>query len=173
MAAGLQCAVTLSSGTGLSKNMPKDAAEAFKNNFEATFSALLERAVSARSKRGRPEILEVMRARFMVQSNLPKYVFDSDTADPNGVFSWNIESRLREICKPTIVLAGAEDQATPAGSGNPVTVAASKLVADNIPGAKASVIKEVGHFYQLEKSAEFNAAVKQFIASLNLKLGDR
>jgi 3-oxoadipate enol-lactonase len=67
-----------------------------------------------------------------------------------------------------IVLAGEEDQATPAGSGNPVTVAASKLLADTIPSAKLNVIKEVGHFHQLEKPAEFNAAVKQFIASLNL-----
>lgn len=57
-------------------------------------------------------------------------------------------------------------------SVTPVTVAASKLLADNIPGAKLNVIKEVGHFYQLEKPADFNVAVKQFIASLNLKLGD-
>jgi pimeloyl-ACP methyl ester carboxylesterase len=48
-------------------------------------------------------------------------------------------------------------------------VAANKLLADNIPGAKLEVIQEVGHFYQLEKPAQFNAAVKQFIASLNLR----
>jgi 3-oxoadipate enol-lactonase len=141
--------------------MPKDAAEAFKSNFEATFAALLEGAVSARSKRERPEILEVMRSHFMVQSNFPKYVFDSATADPNGVFNWNIKDRLTEINKPTIVLAGEEDQATP--------VAANQLLADNIPGAKLSVIKDVGHFYQLERPIEFNAAVKEFINSLNLR----
>ncbi len=153
--------VILSSGTGLGENMPKDAAEAFKNNFEATFSALLEGAVSARTRRERPEILEVMRSHFMVQSNFPKYVFDSAAADPNGVFNWNIKSRLGEIRKPTMVLAGEEDQATP--------IAANKLLADNIPGARLNVIKDVGHFYQLEKPMEFNAAVKQFIASLNLR----
>jgi pimeloyl-ACP methyl ester carboxylesterase len=153
--------VILSSGTGLGENMPKEAAEAFRNNFEATFSALLEGAVSARTKRERPEILEVMRSHFMVQTNFPRHVFDSATADPNGVFNWNIKNRLGEIRKPTVVLAGEEDQATP--------VAANKLLADNIPGAKLEVIKEVGHFYQLEKPAQFNAAVKQFIASLNLR----
>jgi 3-oxoadipate enol-lactonase len=152
--------VILSSGTGLGETMPKEAAEAFKNNFEATFSALLEGAVSARTKRERPEILEVMRSHFMVPSNFPKYVFDSSTSDPNGVFNWNIKSRLGEIRKPTIVLAGEEDQATP--------VAANRLLADNIPGAKLHVIKDVGHFYQLERPTEFNSAVKQFITSLNL-----
>ena len=141
--------------------MPKDAAEAFKNNSEATFCALLEGAVSARTKRERPEIREVMRSHFTVQSNFPKYVFGSAIADPHGVFNWNIKSRLGEIREPTIVLAGEEDQGTP--------VAANKLLADNIPGAKLSVIKEVGHFYQLERPMEFNAAVKGFIAGLNLK----
>ena len=153
--------VILSSGTGLGENMPKEAAQGFKDNFEATFSALLEGAVSARTRRERPEILEVMRSHFMVQSNFPKYVFDSAVADPGGVFNWNITSRLGEIHRPTIVLAGEEDQATP--------VAANQLLADSIPGAKLSVIKDVGHFYQLEKPMEFNAAVNQFVASLNVR----
>jgi 3-oxoadipate enol-lactonase len=151
--------VILSSGTALGENMPKEAAEAFKNNFEASFSALLEGAVSTRTKRERPEILEVMRSHFMVQSNFPKYVFDSATSDPNGVFNWNIKDRLSEIRKPTLVLAGEEDQATP--------VAANKFLADNIPGAKLNVIKDAGHFCQLEKPMEFNSTVRQFIDSRN------
>jgi pimeloyl-ACP methyl ester carboxylesterase len=85
----------------------------------------------------------------MVQSNFPKYVFDSAIADPNGVFNWNIKNRLREIRRPTLVVAGEEDQATP--------VEANKFLADNITGADLHVIKDVGHFYQLEKPAEFNA----------------
>jgi 3-oxoadipate enol-lactonase len=97
----------------------------------------------------------------MVQSNFPRYVFDSAIADADGVFNWNIKSRLGEIRKPTMVLAGEEDQATP--------VAANQLLADNIPGAKLKVVKEVGHFYQLEKPMEFNAAVKEFVASLNVR----
>jgi 3-oxoadipate enol-lactonase len=153
--------VILSSGTGLGESMPQDAAEAFKNNFEVTFSSLLEGAVSARTKRERPEILEVMRSHFMVQANFPKYVFDSAIADPNGVFNWNIKNRLGEIRKPTIVIAGEEDQGTP--------VAANKLLADNIPGAKLIVFKDVGHFCQLEKPMEFSSTVKEFISGLNLR----
>jgi pimeloyl-ACP methyl ester carboxylesterase len=138
--------------------MPKEAAEAFKTDFEGTFSALLEGAVSAKTRRERPEIFELMRSHFMVKSNFPKYVFDSAIADPNGVFNWNIKNRLREIRRPTLVVAGEEDQATP--------VEANKFLADNITGADLHVIKDVGHFYQLEKPAEFNAELGRFIASI-------
>jgi 3-oxoadipate enol-lactonase len=148
----------LSSGTGLGEGMPKEAADAFAKDFEGTFGALLEGAVSAKSKRERPEILEVMKAHFMVQSNFPKYVFDSAMADPNGVFGWNIKDRLSTIHRPTIVIAGEEDNATP--------VAANKFLADNIPGAKLTVVKDVGHFHQLEKPLEFNAALKEFVSEL-------
>jgi 3-oxoadipate enol-lactonase len=148
----------VSSGTGLGESMPKEAAEAFKKDFEGTFSALLEGTVSAKTKRDRPEIVEVMKAHFTVQSNFPRHVFDASMADPNGVFNWNIKNRLSSIKKPTVIFAGEEDQAT--------NVAANKLLADNIPGAKLSVIKDVGHFYQLEKTLEFNAALKEFVNGL-------
>jgi 3-oxoadipate enol-lactonase len=148
----------VSSGTALGEAMPKEAADAFKNNYEGTFGALLEGTVSARSKRERPEILEVMKSQFLVQSNFPRHVFESAIADPNGVFSWNIKNRLASIRKPTVVFAGEEDQATP--------VAANKFLADNIPGAKLNVIKDVGHFYELEKPLEFNAALQEFVSTL-------
>lgn len=151
--------VIVSSGTALGEDMPKEAAEAFKRDYEGTFSALLDGAVSARTKRERPEILAVMKAQFLAPSNFPKQVFDSAMADPNGVFNWNIKKRLSSIRKPTIVLAGEEDQATP--------VAANKFLADNIQGARLSVIKDVGHFYQLEKPAEFNATLQEFVANVS------
>ena len=148
----------LSSGTGLGEGMPTEAGAAFANNYEATFGGLLEGAVSAKTKRERPEILEVMKSHFLVQSNFPCQVFDSSFADPNGVFNWNIKSRLSAIKVPTVVYAGEEDQATP--------VAANQLLADNIPGAKLHIVKDVGHFFQLEKPLEFNAALKEFVSTL-------
>jgi pimeloyl-ACP methyl ester carboxylesterase len=42
----------------------------------------------------------------------------------------------------------------------------NKFLADNIPGAKLSVIKDVGHFYQLEQPAAFNAALDDFLKAL-------
>jgi pimeloyl-ACP methyl ester carboxylesterase len=148
----------VSSGTGLSEGIPKEAGEAFKKDYEGTFGALLNGTVSAKTRRDRPEILEVMKAHFTVQSNFPKHVFDASMADPNGVFGWNIKSKLGTIRKPTVIFAGEEDQGTP--------VAANKFLADNIPGAKLNVIKDVGHFYQLEKTLEFNAALQEFVSGL-------
>jgi pimeloyl-ACP methyl ester carboxylesterase len=148
----------LSSGTALGENMPKEAAAAFQSDYEGTFGALMEGAVAAKTKRERPEILEVMRAHFAVQSNFPKHVFDSSLADPSGVFNWNIKSRLASIRKPTLVVAGEEDQATP--------VAANKFLADNIPDARLITVKDVGHFHQLEKPLEFNATLKEFVTGL-------
>jgi 3-oxoadipate enol-lactonase len=151
--------VIVSSGTALGEGMPKEAREAFAKDYQGTFGALLEGTVSAKTKRERPEILEVMKSQFMVESNFPKYVFDSAIADPNGVFNWNIKNQLGNIRRPTVVFAGEEDRATP--------VAANRFLADNIPGAKLNVLKDVGHFYQLEKPLEFNATLKEFIAPLS------
>ncbi len=144
----------LSSGTALSESMPREALEAMMRDRDATFSQLLEGTLSARSKRERPEILDLMKSQFQIEANFPRHVFDSAARDPNGVFNWNIKARLGEIRRPTLVIAGEEDNATP--------VAANKLLADNIPGARLNVIKEVGHFYQLERPAEFNAALEEF-----------
>lgn len=148
----------LSSGTGLGADMPPEAGEAFQKDYLGAFGALLEGAVSARSKRERPEILQVMKAHFSVPANFPKHVFDSATADPNGVFGWNIKDRLSSIKAPTLVVGGAEDQAT--------TVAHNKALADNIPGAELRVVQDIGHFYQLERPSEFNEILRGFVSRL-------
>jgi pimeloyl-ACP methyl ester carboxylesterase len=40
------------------------------------------------------------------------------------------------------------------------------LLADNIPGAKLTVLKDVGHFFQLEQPTAFNAALDEFLKTL-------
>src|SRR5205085_10515091 len=62
-------------------------------------SGLIEGAVSAKTKRERPEILELMKAQFTVAENFPRHVFFAASSDPNGVFNWNITARLKEIRK--------------------------------------------------------------------------
>ncbi|MCS6924814.1 MAG: alpha/beta hydrolase [Candidatus Binatia bacterium] len=150
--------VIISSGTNLAAGMPPEAMAAFQQDLAGAFSGLMEGAVSARTKRERPEILDLMKAQFLVEENFPRHVFFAAAADPNGVFNWNISDRLREIRKPTLVLAGEEDQATP--------VAANKFLADHIPGAQLRVVKEVGHFYQLERPDEFNHELRQFLGHI-------
>jgi 3-oxoadipate enol-lactonase len=147
-----------SSGTAFAEGLPKEVMDAMARDRDGTFNQLIEGTVSARTKRERPEILAMAKASFMLESNWPRHVFDSALKDPNGVFNWNIKNRLKDIKKPTLVLAGEEDQATP--------VAANKFLADNIPGARLSVIKEVGHFCQLEQPATFNAALDEFLKTV-------
>jgi pimeloyl-ACP methyl ester carboxylesterase len=150
--------VIVSSGTNLGAGMPPEAMAAFQKDAEAAFGGLMEGAVSAKTKRERPEILELMKAQFAVEANFPRSVFAAAGADPGGVFNWNITTRLKEIRKPTLVLAGEEDQGTP--------VAVNKFLADNIPGAQLRVVKDVGHFYQLENPPEFNRELRQFLTQV-------
>ena len=145
----------LSSGTNLAASMPPEAGAAFQEDLEAAFRGLLDGTVSARSKKERPEILDLMNASFMIEENFPHAVFHASAADPEGVFNWDVSDRLREISRPTLVIAGEEDQGTP--------VEVNQFLADQIPGAEIKIIPEVGHFYQLERPVDFNNELREFL----------
>ena len=147
--------VIVSSGTNMAANMSPEAAQAFQNDLIGAFSGLIDGALSAKSKREKPELADMLKGQFIVDDNFPKHVFSSAGGDPNGVFNWNISDRLKDIKKPTLVLAGEEDQATP--------VASNKFLADNIPNAQLKVLKDVGHFYEVENPADFNKDLQQFL----------
>ena len=83
-----------------------------------------------------------------------------------GTINSFIESVLREedlldetaktIKAPTLVLWGRQDGLTPLAMG--------ELFAKEIPGAQLVVIDQCGHVPQMEKPAEFNAALLRFLA---------
>ena len=64
---------------------------------------------------------------------------------------------LARIRAPTLVIAGELDQGTP--------VAMAKAMADRIPGARLAVIPGASHLSALEKPAEFDALVCDFLAA--------
>jgi pimeloyl-ACP methyl ester carboxylesterase len=66
------------------------------------------------------------------------------------------EAKLASIHVPTLVVWGREDQLLP--------VAAGEKFRDHIPGAKMVVFDQCGHVPQIEKSAEFNKAVLDFLS---------
>ena len=146
----------LSSGTNIGADTPPEVGEAMQKDWRGVFSALLASAVSAKSKAERPEILNFMEGCFRTETNFNEGVFWASAADPNGVFNWNISSRLKDIKAPTLIIAGEEDGAT--------TVAHNQFLADNIPGAQIKVYKDVGHFCQLERPMDFNADLAGFLA---------
>lgn len=147
--------VIVSSGTGLIQHMPAEALAAFQQDYQGAFRQLFEGTVSAKTRRERGEILDLLLAQCMVETNFPRHVFTASSQDPEGVFNWDIRDRLKDIHQPTLVLAGEEDQATP--------VEVNKILAENMPGAEMRVITDVGHFYQLEKPREFTDVVRQFV----------
>lgn len=67
----------------------------------------------------------------------------------------DITARLSEIQLPTLVLAGGEDTGTP--------VAASRLVAESIPGARFEIIPAASHLACLEQPEAFNRLLQEFL----------
>ena len=149
----------LSSATNMAATMDPAAGEAMQKDWRAVFSGLLSMAVSAKSKVDRPEILAFMEGCFRTPSNFTEQVFFASAADPNGVFSWNITDRLKDIKQPTLIIAGKEDGAT--------TVAHNQILADHIPNSTIKLYADVGHFCQLEKPTAFNQDLREFIQQFN------
>ncbi|HET7708472.1 MAG TPA: alpha/beta fold hydrolase [Sphingomicrobium sp.] len=69
--------------------------------------------------------------------------------------------RVAAITAPTLVLCGALDAVTPP--------ALSEALAGAIGGAKLTIIAGAGHLANIEKPAEFNAAVDRFLLEVEQK----
>jgi pimeloyl-ACP methyl ester carboxylesterase len=62
---------------------------------------------------------------------------------------------LKTINVPTLLLAGAEDVATP--------VAEAELMRQNISGAEMKVIARAGHYAAFEQAEEVGRVLRQFL----------
>ena len=76
----------------------------------------------------------------------------------NAVGKVDTTARLGQIGVPALVIAGELDQGTP--------VAMAQALADGIPGASLTVLKEASHLSAVEQEAAFNASVAAFIDTL-------
>ena len=68
-----------------------------------------------------------------------------------AIAAWDARERLSEIAVPTLVLAGAEDPATP--------VEHAQLLASRVPGARLHVLERAAHLANVERAGEFTTAV--------------
>lgn len=66
-----------------------------------------------------------------------------------------LDGKTQKIKAPTLALWGKDDGLTPLAMG--------KAFAEDIPGAQLVVIDQCGHVPQMEKAAEFNAALLKFL----------
>lgn len=65
------------------------------------------------------------------------------------------EAELNRIIAPTLILHGANDRAVPTKNG--------ELLAERIPNSRLKIIRDAAHFAIIEKYAEFNNEVMNFI----------
>lgn len=69
--------------------------------------------------------------------------------------AFDASGRVGAIRAPTLVITGDQDRVIPAGN--------SRLLAEAIPGARLATVKEAGHLFFIERAAEFNRLVKDFL----------
>jgi pimeloyl-ACP methyl ester carboxylesterase len=67
----------------------------------------------------------------------------------------NTFDRLPDIRCPALVITGSDDKIVPADN--------SRVLAERIPGAELAVLPGAGHGYPVEKAAESNAIVLEFL----------
>ncbi len=74
-----------------------------------------------------------------------------------AILGYDIAADLSKIACPTLVMVGADDQATPP--------AMAHALADGIPGAALDVIPSAAHQACIEQPEHFNDAVTRFLAN--------
>jgi pimeloyl-ACP methyl ester carboxylesterase len=68
-----------------------------------------------------------------------------------------LDGRLSAVKQPTLIIWGREDGLTPLAMG--------ERFKKEIQGSELVIIEKCGHVPQLEKAAEFNAALMKFLGS--------
>lgn len=72
-----------------------------------------------------------------------------------AVAAWDARGRISAITAPVLVVAGAEDPATP--------VEHAELIASGIPGARLHVLERAAHFANVERAEAFTGAVLEHL----------
>lgn len=116
---------------------------------------MLSKMLSPRTIRDRPEVAEHVLAMMRGTSPLgAAAALRGRAARPSYV------ELLPRIAVPTLVVVGDQDELTP--------IAEAELIAARVPGATLEIIQGAAHLPNLERPAEFNAALTRFLESLAL-----
>lgn len=119
----------------------------------ALFEGMLAKVVSDSTRAEKPQVVEALKevaGRQSPQSVAAALAALRDRPDANA--------GLKSIGVPTLVIAGEHDAVTP-------PLSAANLSAQ-IPGSKLVHVPGAGHLSNAENPAAFNAAVREFLASL-------
>ena len=75
-----------------------------------------------------------------------------------AISALNLTDRLSAIKLPTVVIVGEDDPGTP--------VAASRVIAENIKGARLDIIPAAAHLSNMEQPEAFNRALSSFLGGV-------
>jgi pimeloyl-ACP methyl ester carboxylesterase len=129
------------------------AARARKEGMGAVADELVNRMLARTTRERQPEVVEAV-TKMILRQNVPGVVGAlqamRDRPDSTPLLS--------QIRVPVLVIAGDDDQITPAAGMEEMTRA--------IPGAQFMVIPSSGHLSPIEQPAAVNAALNDFLARL-------
>jgi 3-oxoadipate enol-lactonase len=98
----------------------------------------------------------VARFRRMLVATPP----ESYAASCEAIARWDFREQLAEITAPTLVIAAAEDPATPPEH--------SELIARAIPGAKLVVLRNAAHLANVEQAEAFSNVVTEHLTAVEV-----
>lgn len=105
----------------------------------------------------RTRVTEVDRiVQLRATNEVPEHVYLSQL---QAAVQFNAESRVEAITAPTLVISGDADIIVP--------VQNSRNLAAKIPGARLRIVEGGSHTFFIERAAEFNGIVKEFLLHKN------
>ena len=167
------CGVSLGGMVGMA--LALDAPERVERLVLACTSAYLgpPHAWAERARIARTEGVEAIAETVVGRWFTPEFVRDEPetvarframlTATPpegyarccEAVGAWDARERISAIAAPVLVVAGAEDPATP--------VEHAELIASRIPGARLQVLERAAHLANVERADAFTSAVLEHL----------
>lgn len=141
------CACTATFDAPLREVLRERGQAAERGGMAAVVDATLDRWFTAEARKGP--------AAMIVRERLLNDQVSNWVATWHAIALHDALPRLADLAVPTLVIAGECDAATP--------LAATRRLADAIPGARWLCLPGAPHMMQIECSENFNTAVRQFL----------
>jgi pimeloyl-ACP methyl ester carboxylesterase len=144
-----------------------DTVEALDRRFRLA-DIVLEHGTQAVSEAMIPQLfaVETLESQPAIVDHVRQVI---DRSEPEGVAAAlrgmaarrDMTARLTEITQPALLVVGSEDQITP--------VAEMRSMAEALPAGRLSVIAGAGHMAPMERPADVNAAIVEFLEGLRTR----
>lgn len=120
-----------------------------RGGLEPIADAVVSRWFTPSFMKTRPEAVERMR-RVLIATSREGYAGCCE-----ALAAMDLRSDLRSITAPTLVIAGQDDPATPPAHG--------RLIAENITGARLSIVSHAAHLANIERAELLTALLMRFV----------